>query len=392
MYTKKKQANKPVQITTENYIKIALKTESPVDKQMVGRAKKCMRLLHGVIGLNTESVELRDGLLQGRMSNVVEELGDLCWYLSLCLDYLDYDWKNVDPVDADTDTDFNTMAAAAEHLIQNSSILLDKCKKMVFYGKKFENYDLLEELQCIADAIYYIAQALEKPLSIEEVMELNVQKLQGVRYKKSEYSHAAAQNRNLEDEDSVFQNLDEKDEDIDDEEDSTPSEILSDCTKVEREPTQALVQVALMHGWIFKKFGKVEGQETFYLIHPEDASQHWAANWMDLYNDGSHLVPHWLERRMRELGYKFSIQTKANQTKANQTKANQPEAVSSESLDGRTRDSNYDRDCTICRRPIHKTNKGTICTDCFVKYKKQFQPDTNEIAEAAANCAAPPQE
>ena len=89
----------------DDYIRDVLKTESvrtfeEVDLQV-------LRGLHSVAGLVTEAGELMDAfkkhLFYGQpldLINVVEELGDLCWYMALMIDVLrhkgvDVTWESI---------------------------------------------------------------------------------------------------------------------------------------------------------------------------------------------------------------------------------------------------------------------------------------------------------
>jgi NTP pyrophosphatase (non-canonical NTP hydrolase) len=64
------------------------------------------RVLHGIVGIATESGELLEALLNTKgfkgiaggdldSVNVLEEIGDICWYISILLDELDSDWETV---------------------------------------------------------------------------------------------------------------------------------------------------------------------------------------------------------------------------------------------------------------------------------------------------------
>lgn len=64
------------------------------------------RLLHGVIGIATEGGELIQSLIESNAlgtstkgvpdrTNILEELGDVAWYMSIVIDALDSDWDTV---------------------------------------------------------------------------------------------------------------------------------------------------------------------------------------------------------------------------------------------------------------------------------------------------------
>jgi NTP pyrophosphatase (non-canonical NTP hydrolase) len=80
----------------KDYINLVKRTESVIFDTTEANA----RLLHGAIGLVTESGELIDALKKsafyGRKldkQNLREELGDVMWYLAILLDELDYSFE-----------------------------------------------------------------------------------------------------------------------------------------------------------------------------------------------------------------------------------------------------------------------------------------------------------
>jgi NTP pyrophosphatase (non-canonical NTP hydrolase) len=84
-------------MNSDDYIKNVLKTESADYEKIKQRiaTRRNVRLLHGVMGISTESGELMDSvkkfLFYGKnidVVNVVEELGDLLWYMALICDEL----------------------------------------------------------------------------------------------------------------------------------------------------------------------------------------------------------------------------------------------------------------------------------------------------------------
>lgn len=84
-------------ITSENYVEHVVATESPVTGEMVARISDptTIRLLHGAMGLCTESAELLDMLKKhifyGKpldLVNAKEEVGDNQWYAGLIIDIL----------------------------------------------------------------------------------------------------------------------------------------------------------------------------------------------------------------------------------------------------------------------------------------------------------------
>ncbi len=88
-------------MTPDEYQKLALRTEHTpgfiADTHDIPQTKANARLLHGMIGVCTEAGELQDmmkrHLIYGKdfdPTNVIEECGDLLWYIALCLDATGY--------------------------------------------------------------------------------------------------------------------------------------------------------------------------------------------------------------------------------------------------------------------------------------------------------------
>lgn len=84
-------------ITSQNYVKSATKTESPITEAMIDRLTEpqTIRLLHAAMGLSTEAGEFMDMLKKhifyGKpldLVNAKEEIGDTMWYTALAIDVL----------------------------------------------------------------------------------------------------------------------------------------------------------------------------------------------------------------------------------------------------------------------------------------------------------------
>ena len=78
-------------MTTHEYQELAIKTEAPYDKaKMMMAGGRQIRLMHGAVGLATESGELLDTLKKHvyyqkmlDTGNLAEELGDILWYVAI---------------------------------------------------------------------------------------------------------------------------------------------------------------------------------------------------------------------------------------------------------------------------------------------------------------------
>lgn len=87
-------------MTNEEYINNAVRTEAKDYGQAGERAAWGIRGLHAAIGCATESGELLDAfkksVFYGRpldRTNVIEEVGDLMWYIALMADELEFTFE-----------------------------------------------------------------------------------------------------------------------------------------------------------------------------------------------------------------------------------------------------------------------------------------------------------
>lgn len=89
-------------MTPNEYIKAVLETEAVDMATIQKRVFTKMRLMHALIGINTENGELQDQfkkhIFYGKELDVVnlkEELGDLFWYLALACDELNLSFEEI---------------------------------------------------------------------------------------------------------------------------------------------------------------------------------------------------------------------------------------------------------------------------------------------------------
>jgi NTP pyrophosphatase (non-canonical NTP hydrolase) len=84
-------------MTEEEYVKNALRTESPVTDELKARVTqdKNIRLMHAAMGMVTESAEFIDALKKNfyynktlDTVNLKEEIGDVLWYVAIACDAL----------------------------------------------------------------------------------------------------------------------------------------------------------------------------------------------------------------------------------------------------------------------------------------------------------------
>lgn len=84
----------------KQYIEAAKRTESGSTEYDAKRVD--IRILHGIMGLVTESGELMDAVKKSIFYekeldrvNLVEELGDIMWYMAILIDALDTSFEEV---------------------------------------------------------------------------------------------------------------------------------------------------------------------------------------------------------------------------------------------------------------------------------------------------------
>jgi NTP pyrophosphatase (non-canonical NTP hydrolase) len=123
------------------YVKDALKTESPSTEALLERIQQndIIRMLHAAIGLQTEVGEIQDALKKhifyGKpldKVNLIEEMGDLFWYLAILAD---------------------TLGVSFEHIMQ-----INIAKLKARYGENFTsdkalNRDLNKEYQVLSSTL-----------------------------------------------------------------------------------------------------------------------------------------------------------------------------------------------------------------------------------------------
>jgi len=122
---------------TKKYKEMVLKTESNDLNAMSSRLKdkRALRLLHGSCGIATEAGELLDAMKKhifyGKevdTVNVVEEVGDLMWYIAIILDELGVEFedvmdKNINKLKARYGNKFSEDSANSRNLDKERKVL-----------------------------------------------------------------------------------------------------------------------------------------------------------------------------------------------------------------------------------------------------------------------------
>lgn len=196
----------------QTYIPLALRTEAPtsnVAKAIVGSAStdlnhRLVRTLHAVMGLSTEVGELleayNDAKKAGKMDrvNVGEEIGDCFWYNAIFIDAngIDHDAMLEDPSCGKG----LRVGRLLRQMSVDASILMDECKRALFYNKDFNEARLLETFGDLYSRQMKLCGYFR--FNPDELRAINISKLQ-TRYPEK-FSENEAVNRDLEGERKVL--------------------------------------------------------------------------------------------------------------------------------------------------------------------------------------------
>lgn len=202
----------------QQYIEDCLTTESPYSFELPNGVTP--RLLHGAIGLVTETAELLDSLKKtifyGKpldKVNIIEELGDILWYLSLVLKDrgITYD-QLLENIALDTENPIQQLIErhpqigqvsgavfwACNRMSLRSQLMLEEVNNSISFQYPTLNSKLTEiKTGCgiILSGVIILAEIFDS--SIEEVMAININKLK-FRYPDDRFTSNCAINRNTE--------------------------------------------------------------------------------------------------------------------------------------------------------------------------------------------------
>lgn len=145
------------------------------------------RLLHAAMGICTEAGELFELTSDLHM---IEELGDLCWYLALGYDAIDLAWD----FELEGDIQFRG-DTPVDSLAIYSSELLDVLKKQIFYGREFNVGRVADLLFTMKQVVIGRLAMVGDEITFDMVIEANIKKLMK-RYP-DKFSEAAANERDV---------------------------------------------------------------------------------------------------------------------------------------------------------------------------------------------------
>ena len=201
---------------SETYINNCLRTASCDEDAILSRLSgPKIQLLHAAMGISTEVGEL---IYPSDTINVTEELGDLCWYVSIGVAALrdsgvQVSWDDFIHADIDeilSDTAYmasQTYEAHIRSLVVYSSEFLDMAKKYMFYGRELNTTDTIDVLRRIVHGVITCIMCMNihrtVHVTIEDVWETNIEKLRK-RYG-DKFTEGAANHRDLEAERAVLE-------------------------------------------------------------------------------------------------------------------------------------------------------------------------------------------
>lgn len=253
------------------------------------------------------------------------------------------------------------------------------------YGKPLDLVNLKEEL---GDVLWRIVQACDAVgFTLEEVMQANIAKLSKRYPEKYTDELAAEENRNRDAErQAVSGGISESLKWM-------PS-IFNDVHKLTPKAVEQFVRLALTVGW------KIDASDQCVVSDRGDESWGWAAEWKPYsfieraaVSGGRDRVvnvrvPHWLARRMYELGQiptSFVFDVEVDNRDAMMEHLSEPTRRCALPLQQNgqgfaeppeekteqpplTRDRDYPTWCRVCGKvPVYRTSTSQTCPDCFVR-------------------------
>jgi NTP pyrophosphatase (non-canonical NTP hydrolase) len=184
-------------ITNEDYAKFAERTLS-LNFYFDSQEKR--NELHGAIGLTTEAGELLEAFelpMYKRYVNIVEELGDICWYISIFERKLGVTFKhhfdNQQPHMITHSGSEDHFRIAATKIAPTTTRILDLYKKTGFYGKDVDNTKLQLQCENLNRQCAFLAMSIG--ITLEEIKLRNINKLL-IRYP-DKFTNELAENRNV---------------------------------------------------------------------------------------------------------------------------------------------------------------------------------------------------
>lgn len=143
-------------------------------------------LMHMAVGIAGEAAELLEAVSNGDQEHIIEEIGDLRFYIAGLRNGMG--WEDGEPVAQHAGNEDQ----CAQMIVFASGIVLDVVKKWWAYDKPLSNVDLLFSLNCLMVWVSSLQSSLG--IRTEQVLAENNAKL-SKRYATGSYSNQQAQER-----------------------------------------------------------------------------------------------------------------------------------------------------------------------------------------------------
>ena len=217
-------------VTLENFVSQAIITESNDFESIGKRLAKVenMRLLHSVVGISTELTELIEAIMKPQLDlvNIKEELSDAIWYCAIACDVLKIEFKDLisDSYELAYEQNRNSYLKQLKKISFLKKIVvryqlqffinqankgagncLDVMKKTIYYqNREFNEVKFKENLTLtMASFLLILSEIVEA--SLEDTLQMLIDKLQKVRYKQGKFTAEEASNRDLETERKILE-------------------------------------------------------------------------------------------------------------------------------------------------------------------------------------------
>lgn len=177
------------------YQKLALRTLPK--KESCTLDFRQIQLVHAMFGISGEIGEVIQDL--ENRSNVIQEVGDILWYVAIALDALDFDMENLE-YEVDHSHTYDDLTI-------QTSIAVDIVKRHIFYKAEFNFEKFYTAIGGIMSALHGIAE--EYRFNLQTAMDLNIQKLKK-RYP-DKFLESLALQRDVAKESKVFDDVEHTD-------------------------------------------------------------------------------------------------------------------------------------------------------------------------------------
>ena len=171
------------------YVELASRTNKERELNLNNEQSQ---VLHSLLGLSTELEELRGALDLLDMPNIIEEIGDMLWYVHILYDVYGFSY----PEPSHPEVKLSSVLSVSHCVTSLSEFIadmMDLYKRHIFYNQELD----VDELENMVDAVVYYLEILSyrSAGSMSEVMEKNIEKL-AARYPEG-FSDYHAVNRDL---------------------------------------------------------------------------------------------------------------------------------------------------------------------------------------------------